>query len=195
MQSRRLAIEPDKEKTSSDGFQSAIEQMLSTVQLPAKTSAVIREQIGFLDQLIDLRKFPTIALPKALNASLRQYQLVGLQWLAFLRRYRLNGILCDDMGLGKTLQTLAILLVDLESESDADGLPSLVVCPVTLIAHWALEIEKFVERGTVCVLTYFGTPLERRRQHDRIRSASRRSLIVTSYETMRAETTFFGKYI
>ena len=33
----------------------------------------------------------------------------GVNWLSFLNRYGLNGILCDDLGLGKTLQTICIL--------------------------------------------------------------------------------------
>jgi len=36
----------------------------------------------------------------------------GVNWLAFLARYQLHGILCDDMGLGKTLQTLCIVASD-----------------------------------------------------------------------------------
>lgn len=36
----------------------------------------------------------------------------GLNWLSFLNRYNLHGILCDDMGLGKTLQTICILASD-----------------------------------------------------------------------------------
>jgi len=36
----------------------------------------------------------------------------GVNWLAFLARYQLHGILCDDMGLGKTLQGLCILASD-----------------------------------------------------------------------------------
>ena len=35
-----------------------------------------------------------------------------MNWLAFLARYQLHGILCDDMGLGKTLQALCILASD-----------------------------------------------------------------------------------
>ena len=42
--------------------------------------------------------------------------LVGLQdgvnWLGFLNKYKLHGILCDDMGLGKTLQTICIIAGD-----------------------------------------------------------------------------------
>ena len=36
----------------------------------------------------------------------------GVNWLWFLNKYKLHGILCDDMGLGKTLQSLCILAGD-----------------------------------------------------------------------------------
>jgi len=32
-----------------------------------------------------------------------------VNWLAFLNKYKLHGILCDDMGLGKTLQSICIM--------------------------------------------------------------------------------------
>ena len=38
------------------------------------------------------------------DAKLREYQLVGLQWMVSLYNNRLNGILADEMGLGKTVQ-------------------------------------------------------------------------------------------
>ena len=41
--------------------------------------------------------------------ELRPYQRTGFDWLAFLWRHRLGGILADDMGLGKTLQMLALI--------------------------------------------------------------------------------------
>lgn len=35
-----------------------------------------------------------------------------MNWLAFLNKYNLHGILCDDMGLGKTLMSICILAGD-----------------------------------------------------------------------------------
>ena len=52
---------------------------------------------------------PPTPLPATVSASLRPYQKAGFDWLAFLHRNRLGGILADDMGLGKTLQTLALI--------------------------------------------------------------------------------------
>jgi len=54
-----------------------------------------------------------------------------------LQHYRMGGILADEMGLGKTIQALSAILM---SQSE---LPSLVVCPKTLLYNWAAEIDKF----------------------------------------------------
>lgn len=44
-----------------------------------------------------------------LKHTLREYQVVGLDWMATMYERRLNGILADEMGLGKTIQTIALL--------------------------------------------------------------------------------------
>ena len=43
----------------------------------------------------------TIQQPKMLMATLKEYQLKGLNWLATLYEQGINGILADEMGLGK----------------------------------------------------------------------------------------------
>ncbi|OGV64234.1 MAG: helicase [Lentisphaerae bacterium RIFOXYB12_FULL_65_16] len=45
-----------------------------------------------------------------LQAELREYQKVGVNWLWFMQRLGLGACLADDMGLGKTVQVLALLL-------------------------------------------------------------------------------------
>ncbi|PWH06244.1 ATP-dependent helicase [Brachybacterium endophyticum] len=47
--------------------------------------------------------------PDSLEATLRGYQLDGLNWMWALHELGLGGILADDMGLGKTMQVLALL--------------------------------------------------------------------------------------
>ena len=51
----------------------------------------------------------TFTLPVKIEGELRPYQQDGINWLAFLRRCGLHGVLADDMGLGKTLQATAIV--------------------------------------------------------------------------------------
>lgn len=45
--------------------------------------------------------------PSLLYGVLRDYQKIGLDWLAKLYRKSLNGILADEAGLGKTVQIIA----------------------------------------------------------------------------------------
>ncbi|XP_075699360.1 TATA-binding protein-associated factor 172 isoform X4 [Rhinoderma darwinii] len=67
---------------------------------------------SFLEQLLDGKKLENYKIPVPIKAELRKYQQDGVNWLAFLNKYKLHGILCDDMGLGKTLQSICILAGD-----------------------------------------------------------------------------------
>lgn len=78
-------------------------------------------------------------IPNGIDATLRGYQVEGVQWLERLRRMYLNGILADDMGLGKTLQAIIAIIQSQEKLS----YPSIVVCPTSLLYNWQEEISKF----------------------------------------------------
>ena len=79
--------------------------------------------------------------PESLHNVLRKYQRDGYRWLRTLDGYGMGGILADDMGLGKTLQVLSYLLAI--KELGENPLPSLIVCPASLVLNWAEECEKF----------------------------------------------------
>ena len=50
----------------------------------------------FLSQLLDgSKKVEPYTIPVKINAELRTYQQDGVNWLAFLAKYQLHGILCD----------------------------------------------------------------------------------------------------
>jgi SNF2-related domain len=105
----------------------------------------------------ELKARVTPALPHGIRAELRPYQLEGFHFLAYLTVNRFGGVLADDMGLGKTLQTLTWLAwlrsggADVpqpaDGKSSAGGslvlLPSLVVCPKSVMDNWRAEAEKF----------------------------------------------------
>lgn len=42
-------------------------------------------------------------------------------------------------------------------------LPSIVVCPPTLIGHWTHEVQKFIPRDILRPLQYSGLPIERQK--------------------------------
>jgi len=87
--------------------------------------------------------------PQGFVGQLRPYQVRGLSWLDFLHRWGLGACLADDMGLGKTIETIALILHDLE-ESRADG-PVLVLCPTSVVGNWAREIARFAPSLQVMV--------------------------------------------
>jgi TATA-binding protein-associated factor len=53
------------------------------------------EERQFLAQLLDGSKVEQYVLPVKIKAELRKYQQEGINWLAFLAKYQLHGILCD----------------------------------------------------------------------------------------------------
>ena len=145
----------------------------------------------FMSQMLDFKKVEPFEVPVAIKAKLRSYQQEGVNWLAFLNRYNLHGILCDDMGLGKTLQTLCIVASDhhLRAQeytqtqaSDARRLPSLIVCPPTLSGHWQQEIAQFAP--FLSCLAYVGPAQDRARLADRLGETD---IVITSYDVCRKD--------
>ncbi|KAG7086556.1 hypothetical protein E1B28_002505 [Marasmius oreades] len=143
----------------------------------------------FLAQLLDGSKVEQYSIPVPIKAELRKYQQDGVNWLAFLAKYQLHGILCDDMGLGKTLQSICILASKhferaqrfKETNSpDAVHLPSLIICPPTLTGHWYYEILKYVDNLTPVL--YTGNARERTKLLSQLKSYD---LVITSYEVVR----------
>lgn len=71
-----------------------------------------------------------------------------------------------DMGLGKTLQALCIIAGNSHTaahRNDTEGLPSIVVCPTTLVGHWHHEVKKFLTQEFLQPVSYTGPPYERDR--------------------------------
>lgn len=143
----------------------------------------------FISQMLDVHKIEPFNLPVAIKAELRSYQQEGVNWLAFLNRYHLHGILCDDMGLGKTLQTLCIVASDhhLRAEEfaktkspDSRRLPSLIVCPPTLSGHWQQEIQTYAP--FLSCLPFVGPASDRLRLRDQL---GKTDIVITSYEVCR----------
>jgi superfamily II DNA or RNA helicase len=85
------------------------------------------------------RRLAPVPTPASFRGELRPYQERGLAWLSFLGNLGLGAVLADDMGLGKGPQTLALLAKDKETSP----VPTLLVCPMSLVGHWQREAERF----------------------------------------------------
>ncbi|PJF18997.1 hypothetical protein PSACC_01180 [Paramicrosporidium saccamoebae] len=127
-----------------------------------------------------------------IRAELRPYQKAGVNWLAFLCQFGLNGALCDDMGLGKTLQTICMLACD-QSNRVKEGLPtlpSLVVCPASLVGHWHHEVMNYAPSLGEPLLIY-GAPVTRRNLW---KGLTNHRIVVTSYEVLRSDIHLFSQH-
>ncbi|WP_425281783.1 DEAD/DEAH box helicase [Streptomyces ficellus] len=117
-----------------------------------------------------------IGQPAALDATLRDYQLRGLNWLHRMTSLGLGACLADDMGLGKTI-TLISLHLHRQTDPSAAG-PTLVVCPTSLMGNWQREVEKFAP----------GTPVRRFHGSGRdLEGLVDGEFVLTTYGTMRLD--------
>jgi TATA-binding protein-associated factor len=145
----------------------------------------------FLEYLFSPKTIPNFEVPVKINAELRSYQQAGINWLWFLNKYKLHGILCDDMGLGKTIQTICILAGDhyIRQKEKQAKLPSIVICPPTLTGHWVFEVNKFLNNNYLTPLHYVGLPSDREKLRSKIKN---HQLVVASYDIVRKDIDFFS---
>lgn len=129
--------------------------------------------------------------PGGFHGSLRPYQSRGLSWLAFLDRLGLGPCLADDMGLGKTVQLLALLVHERErAQADRAAAiaansaslpesvgPTLLVVPMSIVANWKREAERF--SPSIRVLVHHG--VERLTGDRFFNEAINRDLVITTY--------------
>jgi TATA-binding protein-associated factor len=171
--------------------------------LSADLVAEKAEKRRFLEQLLDTSKIDNFEIPVKIAADLRRYQQEGVNWMSFMLKYQLHGILCDDMGLGKTLQSICIMASDHHNRRTHFAatrdpayapFPSLIVCPPTLVGHWAFEISKFLPDKTLGTAVQFvGSPAERAGLRDRVSSGGD-CVVITSYDTLRNDIAFLGNF-
>ncbi len=86
------------------------------------------------------------------GGKLREYQMVGLQWMVSLYNNHLNGILADEMGLGKTVQVgpqACVLLLLYAASLQATGGRRIVFC-ICCRRVFPLVLVVQVEFATLC---------------------------------------------
>ena len=123
-----------------------------------------------------------LPVPEEVNGVLRDYQLVGFNWLSTLAAYGLGGILADDMGLGKTLQVLVFILAHTSDR------PALVVAPTSLMYNWLEEIRRFTPSLRAAALD--GTRSERQA---RLAAAGDYDILVTTYGLLQRDIELYEK--
>jgi superfamily II DNA or RNA helicase len=132
----------------------------------------------------------TPAVPPALKAELRDYQLEGFVWMARLAEWGAGAVLADDMGLGKTVQAIAMLLWRAERG------PALVLAPTSVTHNWERELARFAPSltfvpleapdeargpGTVTIVSY-GRLL---RERERLAARSWATLVIDEAQAIK----------
>lgn len=102
-----------------------------------KVNDEIKEKIDKIFDDSDIKN----ELPDNLKNLLKDYQLKGYKWLKKLISLNAGGILADEMGLGKTMQSISILADTYYNKKT--NLPSLIICPSSLVYNWSEELKKF----------------------------------------------------
>ncbi|MCH9625407.1 MAG: hypothetical protein S4CHLAM123_05810 [Chlamydiales bacterium] len=174
------------------GFKSPYQKQAQTIELSTMDFIRLDASMGLLGPLEEsaagqitrrlmqeLRDFSTHEAPDTtgLKSTLRLYQQMGLQWLFFLYKNGLSGLLCDDMGLGKTHQAMALIAATLNQKKE-EKKRYLVVCPTSVIYHWQDKLETFLPK--MKVHTFHG--LKRT-----LKRLPKESVLLTTYGVLRME--------
>ncbi len=153
-----------------------------------------------------------MSTPEGLKATLRPYQLEGFTWMKMLNQNMFGGVLADDMGLGKTIQTIALLLNQYETASQAEEqeakgqlsmfdisiqgfntslLPaSLIVMPTSLVHNWTNEIVKFAPQLKI----YLYTGNNRTKSKEIGKILKHYHIVLTSYGIARNDIEYLKNY-
>uniref|UniRef100_A0A7M4FPT1 E1A binding protein p400 n=1 Tax=Crocodylus porosus TaxID=8502 RepID=A0A7M4FPT1_CROPO len=118
--------------------------------------------------------------PSLLYGTLREYQKIGLDWLAKLYKKNLNGILADEAGLGKTVQVIAFF-AHLACNEGNWG-PHLVVVRSCNILKWELELKRWCPG--LKILLYFGSQRELRAKRQEWTEPNSFNVCITSYKQL-----------
>ena len=90
------------------------------------------------------------AIPKSIQADLRDYQKEAYLWMSRLAYWGAGACLADDMGLGKTVEAITLIL------SRAGRGPQLVIVPTSVLLNWRDELARFAPSLNAIVLNQAG---------------------------------------
>ncbi|GAA6062362.1 hypothetical protein JCM10212_004208 [Sporobolomyces blumeae] len=110
------------------------------------------------------------------SITLKDYQMLGVNWLNLLYRRGTSCILADEMGLGKTAQVIA-LLAHLKATGETG--PHLVIVPSSTLENWMREFSVFAP--DLIAHSYYGSQAERDEIRRELRSLDELDVVVTTY--------------
>jgi SNF2 family DNA or RNA helicase len=146
-----------------------VQDFLAVIETKDYNTAQLNTQLKKLKTIKAVKKLPT----PSIKAELRPYQQVGYEWLNFIHKNKLGGILADDMGLGKTIQVIAFLNELYKTKAKK----TLIIVPTSLLSNWQNELDKFAPSLNYGIL--YGN----NRDSEEILSKDHQ-ILITTYGTM-----------
>lgn len=135
---------------------------------------------GWIKEIVDRLsgglKISKLKPLSSFQGKLRPYQTRGLSWLAFLKQFGFGACLADDMGLGKTIQFIALMLHERRDRKKRPG-SSLLICPMSVVANWQKEVERF--GPSLSVMVHHGPDRLSGRAFEK--EAKRHDLVIITY--------------
>ncbi|KAF8586671.1 hypothetical protein K439DRAFT_1554340 [Ramaria rubella] len=139
------------------------------------------------------------------TVTLKEYQLLGVNWMNLLYQRSLSCILADEMGmlarktqsmafipgLGKTVQVIAFLAL-LKERGDQG--PHLIIVPSSTLENWLREFDRFAP--SIEVRAYYGSQKDRIELRNDLRSQNW-NVLVTTYNLAQGDERdrkFFRKF-
>lgn len=158
------------------------------------TSGHVTDEEGDVKKVLTSRvKAGSLTQPEIMSKDtvLKDYQIVGVNWLSLLFDKKLSCILADDMGLGKTCQVIAFLAH--LKEKGVKG-PHIVIVPASTLENWLREFQIFCPN--LEVMPYYAELKEREAVREQVeRNIDSINVIVTTYGMAKRpdETRFLRK--
>jgi len=186
---RKAAADAGLEEENDGSFSGFSLHYEEIINIFSKLGILLQSEVfeRFLARLFSYSSIESVALPSTLRSEIqvREYQLAGYYWLAFIKKYGLPGILADEMGLGKTLQSLLAVahLKDLYGRC-----PTLVVCPASLVNKWFDETTKFFVG--IRPFVYWG----QKRQEQLRENIGTADIVITTYQTLRSDVDYLSRW-
>ncbi len=146
-----------------------------------KVSGKIKDMITEISNYKDSQ----FCVPEKFANVMRDYQIEAYKWIKILSKYAFSGILADDMGLGKSLEIISVLA------SDENDMPSLIVCPKSLVYNWNSEFNKWA--SDIEVYPVIGTSNERHKIMNNY-DANKKQAFLISYDSLKNELELFNKF-
>ena len=140
---------------------------------------------GMLSALRGVGGLEKLPQPARFVGELREYQLRGFRWLAYLERLGFGACLADDMGLGKTVQVIATMLRD--RNTHPDGGPTLLVAPTSVLGNWQRETRRFAPDLATHIHHGPKRPRTRKALESAIRGAD---MVIVSFGVARLDAKF-----